>query len=174
MTQIVGSISKDPRVKEIEKHLHNREFWLGAQAVPVGTVNVADDMTDGTTAPFTPDAGNDTWGAWLQIVGSGDTPLQSGKTKYDLHRLLPFDDQEANAPTFIQIAWGNVDAATALAAGDYSTTAYLTPTNQGASAPVEVLMPRIDVGKMAWIRIMAIGENTMNLSFYIGLHEYDG
>jgi hypothetical protein len=65
------------RVADVERHLLNWERWMGLAAVPVGETHRADSITDNPD-PFQADAGNDDWGAWLQILGSSDTPVIAG------------------------------------------------------------------------------------------------
>jgi len=159
-------------VTEIKKHHHNVEDWFGLAAVPAGETHRADDLTDGQVNPFQVDAGNVIWGAWVQILGSSDTPNRTGKTKFDLHRVQFVDSGATNIHSFLQVGWGATGAA-ALTADQYSTVAYLTPTNQAAESPSEIIMPRIDSGTKVWARCLAVGENTMTLDFYFGFHEYD-
>ena len=160
------------RVHEIERHFHNNEKWLGLAVTPDAEVHRADSMDAYTNAnvvnPFQIDAGNDNWGAWVQILGSGDTTQ-----KFDFHKIGIVDSQATNVHTFIQIASGTSGAA-ALAAGTYTTIQYLTPTNQAAEAAVEFISRRQDAGTKVWARCLAVGENTMTLDFYIGLHYYEG
>ena len=66
------------RVHEIERHLHSGARWFETAAVPDGEVHVADSIGSGAGA-FQIDAGNDTWGAWVQVLGSEDTPTVAGK-----------------------------------------------------------------------------------------------
>jgi len=161
------------RVHEIEKHFHNSEDWFGLAASPSAETHRADDITDGTLAPFQIDAGNDAWGSWLQILGSSDTPNRTNMVKFDLHKLQIVDSETTNVHYFIQIAAG-ATGADALAAGAYTTIAYLTPTQQSAEAAIHFMMPRVAVGTKVWARGLAVGTDTCTLDFYFGLHEYAG
>ena len=160
------------RTHEIEKHFHNSEIWLGAQAVPVGETEIADDITDGTLSPFQIDAGNDAWGSWVQIKGSSDGPYNSG-VKFDLHKIQIVDSETSNVHYFIQIGC-DASGADALTNGNYTTIAYLTPTNQAAEAAINFMIPRFAIATKCWARGLAVGENTCTLDFYIGWHEYAG
>jgi hypothetical protein len=157
------------RVHEIEKHLHNNERWIGAAAVPDGETHIAD--TDSMTA-FQIDAGNDTWGPWLQIIGSEDTPITAGMAKFDLHRVLVSDVERRGTITRIQIASGESGAA-ALASGDYSEIMML-PDNQGKLDPYDLLKPRYVSGTKTWSRCWVSGQDTGTISFFCGIHEYIG
>lgn len=160
------------KVHEIEKHFHNFEDFFGIAAAPSGT-NKADDILDGTLAPFQIDAGNDAWGAWVQILGADDTPNRASMVKFDLHQLQIVGSESTDVNTFIQIGVGASGAA-ALSAGNYTTVSYLTPTNLSAENPIDIMMERVAAGELVWARCLAVGANTMTLDFYFGLHEYEG
>lgn len=157
------------RVHEIEKHLHNNERWLGAAAVPSGETHVADSDS---MAAFQIDAGEDTWGAWVQIIGSSDTPVTAGMAKFDLHRILVTDVERRNTLTRVQVASGESGAA-ALASGDYSEI-MLLPDNLGKLDPYDILKPRYANGTKVWARAWVAGASTGTLDFFVGIHEYIG
>jgi hypothetical protein len=153
------------------------------QGAATGTVTAADITDDyhvadlisiGTLSAFQLDAGNDDWGAWVQILGSEDTPAITGSAKFDLHELEIVDAENTDTVHFIQLAYGDTDGDTALAAGDYTELAYTSATQVSNQSPIYVRIPRIAVGTKVWARVMAIGENTSTIDFYIGLHEYNG
>lgn len=158
-------------IDETHRHIHNYERWLGAAAVPNGEIHVADSILTSKT-PFIVDAGNDTWGAWLQILGSSDTPVNGG-VKYDAHRFNFVEHQTNNSTHAIQIAAGASGAA-ALSAGTY--TEFIVRTGGGNSKiePMEVKLKRQTAGTKLWIRNWAHGINTSTLSFFLGIHEYEG
>jgi hypothetical protein len=164
------------KVHEIEKHFHSCEDWFGVADTPSGT-HFADDMTDHTLAapvdPFQIDAGNDVWGAWVQVFGTGDTPNRTDMVKFDLHKIQIVDSETANVHTFIQIGSGASGAA-ALSAGTYTTVAYLTPTAQSSHGAINFMQSRVAVGTAIWARCLAVATNTMTIDFYLGLHEYAG
>lgn len=159
------------RVHEIERHFHSFESWFETAAVPSGEVHVADRIGDGGGA-FQIDAGNDDWGAWVQILGSGDTPARTGAVNFDLHRL-EISNTERNATYFMQIAYGASGAA-GLAAGIYTEAVFQPASNQVDSGPVTIQCRRHDAGTLVWARCMCPGQNTATLNFYFGLHEYEG
>ena len=157
-------------VEELERHLHNYERWFGVAAAPDAELHVADSILTSKT-PFVVDAGNDTWGAWVQVLGSDDTPAIAGNTKFDLHRFDFVDFETNNSVHGVQVALGASGAA-ALSAGTYSE--FIVKTGGGTTfvGPIDILDRRADVGTKAWIRNWCHGVNTSTLSFFLGLHEY--
>lgn len=154
----------------IVNHLESYEHWFGAAMVPDGEVHVADHVGLTTTA-FRVDAGNDTWGSWLQILGSSDTPHLSGSVLYDLHRLSIVAAESANTTHMIQVAFGASGAA-ALAAEALTELVFRPQTVQGVETILDMKIIPAAVGVKAWIRIWAIGQNTSTFDFFIGLHEH--
>lgn len=165
-----GSIAY--RIDEMHDHIHNYERWLGAAAVPNGEIHVADSIIISKTA-FVVDAGNDTWGPWLQILGSDDTPQITGQVKYDSHRFTIVQHQTNNSTHSIQIGAGESGAA-ALSAGVY--TEFIARMGGGNSRidPMEIKLKRQNAGTKLWIRNWAHGVSTSTLSFFFGIHEYEG
>lgn len=161
------------KVHEIEKHFHNHEDWFGLAATPVAETHRADALSTGTVAPFQIDAGSDTWGAWVQILGSTDTPHRSGMVKFDMHKLQVSDAEKTDIPIFIQISAGATGDA-GVAALDYTTIAYQTAVTKAGEGAVSFMQSRLAVGTKVWARCIAIGTDTMTLDFYFGLHEYAG
>ena len=151
------------------QHFHSWERWLGAAASPSGETHVAD--TDSMTA-FAPDGGNDTWGSWLQIIGSADTPITAAMVQYDMHRILITAVERANALYRMQFAFGASGAA-ALSAGTYTDAVYKAPSAAAQEWPVEIRLPKQAVTTKAWVRVWAAGQNTATMSLFIGVHEYD-
>ena len=160
------------RVHEIEKHFHNSEDWFGVAASPSAT-NKADDVTTGTLAAFQIDAGEDAWGAWVQILGSADTPNRDGMAKFDLHKIQFVDAETAAVKFFVQISVGATGDA-GITALNYTTIAYTSAASKATEAAVNFMMKRADAGSLVWARCMAIGTDTCTLDFYFGLHEYVG
>jgi len=159
------------RVHEIEKHFHNNERWIGLAAVPSGETHRAD--SDGMI-PFQMDAGNDTWGSWLQIVGSTDFPITAGMVKRDAHRILITDVERDKQITRIQIIGGeSADIAANLAAGNY-TEFMVTPQKDSKQTPVDFMTGRALSAVKGWARCWVNGQNTGTIDFFIGVHEYPG
>jgi hypothetical protein len=160
------------RVHEAERHVHHYSRVFGAAAVPNGEIHVADEQTSDPD-PFVVDAGNDTWGAWVQLLGSSDTPSIAGSAKFDPHLISIVAAETANVVYQIQLAAGTSGAA-ALAAGTYSGKAFIPQSANGRPAPIPIAMRRQDAGTKLWIRTLARGTNTSTLSLYIEIHEYEG
>ena len=119
LTGVVNSLAY--RVGEIERHLHSGARWFETADTPEGEFHVADRIGLGTGA-FRIDAGDDTWGDWVQILGSQDTPTVEGKVYFDPHQVI-VENTERAATYFIQIARGSSGDA-GYAAGTYTETIY--------------------------------------------------
>jgi len=158
------------RVNEIERHFHSYERWFGAANTPDGEIHVADRIGTSVTA-FQADAGNNTWGDWLQILGSSDTPDTSGSAYYDLHEIF-ITTAERAATYFVQLAKG-IDGDTALTNNTYSEFMFL-PAAASRIIPIVIQSRRYISGTKAWIRCFCPGQNTGTMDFFIGLHEYEG
>ena len=158
--------------EEVERHLHSYERWFGAATAPDGETHVADRIGTTVTA-FQADAGNVTWGNWLQVLGSEDTPADVGMATYDPHRIMVVAVETANATHFLQFALGASGGA-ALTAGTYSELVFRPQTVQGQEVIVMIQTRNIAAGTKAWVRVWAVGQNTSTVDFFIGLHEYEG
>ena len=161
------------RVHKLERHFHNNEKWFGLAAVPAGETHRADRMAGGI-APFQLVAGNDTFGPWIQILGSADAPVQAGYVKYDLHRLI-ITTTNSTRPFIIQIVSGeSAGIAAKIAAEDFTEFPYIAPTNNNDSGISDLMNEGIDAGVKVWARCCDIGGNGTNINFYFGIHEYIG
>lgn len=158
------------RVHEIERHLHSAASWFEKATTPDGELHVADRIGNGAGA-FQIDAGSDDWGAWVQILGSTDTPARTGNVYFDPH-LIIIESVEKNAVYFIQFARGDSGAA-GFAAGMYTELVYEGVTNRDTGI-VDVQTGRAPAGSKIWARVMCLGEDTAKLDFYLGIHEYEG
>jgi len=155
---------------EIHRHLHSQGRWFEKAGTPEGEFHVADRIGLGTGA-FRIDAGNDTWGDWLQILGSQDTPVNDGDYAFDPHQFV-VEDTERNATYFVQIAAGSTGAA-ALTAGTYVEFVY-SATVQKEVGIVKIQTGRALTGTKLWARCMCPDNDTGWLDFYFGLHCYEG
>lgn len=132
----------------IERHQHSRGRWLGARPGWDGS-NEVNSAINSSMAPFQIDAGNDTWGDPKCVLGSGDTPVIGGKTKFDFNRLS-IRSTEVDAPYRIRIAWGESYAA-AVAAGAFTEATFLAVDKKAASVPVEFSNPRVSAGSKVFM-----------------------
>ena len=167
---VEGSVSYG--VSELDRHHHNYERWMAAAAVPAGETHVADPI-GGNPVPFVIDAGNNDFGAWVQISGSDDTPIIAGQVKFDMHRLEIVAWQHNSQLHIVQIAFGASGAA-AFAAGDWTEFPFQTGQGTAKVDPIDVLSLRQDAGTKCWARTFAPTQNGSTISFFTGLHEYEG
>lgn len=159
------------RIHEIERHLHSNERWFGVAVTPSGETHVADRIGVGVDS-FEIDAGNNTWGSWVQILGSSDTPAEGTNANMDLHRIL-VSSTERNATYFLQLGVGATGQAS-LDAETYTEVVFQPASNQIDSAPVTVQSRRSDTGVKVWARCLCPGQDTAKINFYFGIHEYEG
>lgn len=156
------------KIDEIERHLHGGGSWFGAASSPSGETHVADRIgSDG--GAFQLDGGNDTWGSWVQILGSSDTPARTGQTHFDPHEIL-ISATEGAYVYFIQFTRGASGAA-GLAAGNYTELVIGSDGNKFKGI-TRVQTGRAPAGSKVWARTWAVGQNTGTIDFYIGVHEY--
>lgn len=157
------------KVAEIERHLHGWERWMGLSGSPNGEIHVA---SNSSLTGFELTSGNDDFGVWVQVLGSSDTPVDPGKTHYDLHRITMTAVGETEVATKIQIAFG-ASGSIALAAKTLSDIV-MTPRAAGEESPFDFIGRRSLAGTKAWARLWVAGENAKTLSFVFGIHEYEG
>jgi hypothetical protein len=171
LTGVIDSLSY--RVHEAERHLHSGGRWLELAAVPNLPTHAADRI--GTTViapnPFRIDAGNNAWGAWVQILGSTDTPVQVGRVFFDPHQII-VNDTERAAEYYIQIGRG-ASGADAIANGTY-TEFLFNATVQKETGIIELQTGRAPSGSLLWARCLSPGQNTAWFDFFMGIHEYEG
>jgi hypothetical protein len=161
------------RVHEIERHLHNQEKWFGLAGVPSGETHVADRMAGGI-APFQLVAGVDDFGAWVQILGSDDTPVIAGNVKIDGHRFMVIDTNSTN-PFIVQFVVGeSSEIAAKIAAEEFTEAPYISATNNNDSGISDIMSRRADAGSKVWARCACIGSSGSLFDFYFGIHEYEG
>ena len=162
------------KVEEIERHLHSAGSWFETAATPSGETHVADRIGSGGGA-FQLDAGNDEWGAWVQILGSSDTPtadrIGGAAAYFDPHEIL-IEDTEDISTYFVQFARGASGAA-GLAAGTYTEFVIGSDGNRYTGI-TRIQTGRAPSGSKVWARCKCPGQNTSTLDFYIGIHEYEG
>lgn len=158
---------------EIERHFHNTEKWFGAAAVPDGETHVADRMAGGIQ-PFVLTAGDNDFGPWVQIFGSGDTPATDGMVEFDAHRFLVTDTSSTNTYLIQVVSGESSGIAAKIAAEQFSEAAYISATNNNDSGVEEIMVRRTDVGEKVWARCICIGSNGSTISLYPAIHEYEG
>jgi hypothetical protein len=158
------------RVAEIENHIHSDMRWFAVATAPDGELHVADRVGDGSAA-FQIDAGNNTWGSWVQILGSDDTPAVVGMAYFDFSKVIVEDTERANA-YFIQFSRGTSGAA-GLSANMY--TEFVIASSPTVDHSIVILQSRrAAAGTKVWARCMCPGQDTATVDFYFGIHEYEG
>lgn len=161
------------RIGEIERHLHNTEKWFGAAAIPDAELHVAGRMAGGIQ-PFVLTAGNDDFGAWVQVLGTNDTPVTTGMVNFDARRILVTDTNSTN-PFIVQVVSGeSSEIAAKIASEQFSEAPYISATNNNDSGVEEIMVRRTAVGEKVWARCACIGSSGSTFSFYFGIHEYEG
>lgn len=161
------------RTAEIERHFHGQEKWFGDALVPSGEIHVADRVTIANN-PISLLSGNNIFGQWVQILGSGDTPVKSGSEFFDAHRYLVTTTDSTNV-FVVQIVGGeSSEIAAKILAEDYTEILYIAPTNNNDSGIELVMSSRIPVSTKAWARTRCIGADAKTINFYFGIHEYEG
>ncbi len=156
----------------LRNHHHSYERWFELAGTPSGTHKADRIGTVGGGGVFIIDAANDDWGAWVQLLGVDDTPDDGVAAHYDFHRL-EVAAAERNEIYFVQIGFGASGAA-ALSAGSYTELVLKPLSNQIDSGPIYLQAERQAAGTLAWARCLCPGQNTATLSFFFGLHEYEG
>ncbi len=112
-------------------------------------------------------------GAWIQIVGSTDTPIHTGMKKFDLHKILVIDvavtaDLDLH---IVQVGCG-LNGAQTLIDSTYTTFAFV-PERGAAVTVINFQMKRCEAGQNVWLRHWVDGTNAPTMDFVHLLHEYD-
>ena len=157
--------------KEIAGHIHNHERLIAEHQNPTATVFADTSETAFYTFDFTA-AADSSFGTAVQILGSDDTPLKVGMTKYDFNKVM-ITSVNSNALYKMRFYCGET-AEIAEAAGEITEIWFRgDDTNPQQAQPVEIefTMKRHDAGSSMWVAIAcAAGAQTASAVF--GLHEY--
>ena len=91
---------------EIDEHFKSSASWFEKAVTPNGELHVADRIgTIGGLGPFIIDGGDETWGDWVQILGSDDIPARVENAKFHFHELQMTGNEKAG-DYFFQIGFG--------------------------------------------------------------------
>lgn len=172
---VVNAISDlEEEVEVIEDHFHNTEKWFGIHPSPTTTVWGSVN----SLAPYTVTSGNNAYGTGAtdaaQVIGSADTPVDTGNRYYDLHRLF-VASSSVSTVWKLRIIYGTGTMAAALSAGKFSTAIVrIDSTNpaQSDGSPFDIVMPRVAVGTQVWIQGWNATDDA-TITLYAGVHEYD-
>jgi len=152
-----------------EEHVHNRERWFGKSgdqsgndwAVPAGLTFF---RAISGSADFGGDANDE-----ALVLGTADTPAISGKTTFDLHRIM-VEASSVATPWVLRVIYGSGTFSAMEALGQYSDV-MITEAKKGG--PVELIMPRATCGTdKVWVRAKNATDNA-TIDFFVGSHEYD-
>jgi hypothetical protein len=153
----------------LEEHFHTWTRFLGARAGWDGThedFSAANDRLD----PFTIDAGNNTWGTPLCIIGSEDTPVIAGMAYYD-HRWITVTNTQRTQAYRVRFAYGSSYAA-AIAAGTFAEWEWIALTGSQDTGPLQVATNRVAAGTKMFAACWCLGQASGTLTFTLGIHEY--
>lgn len=160
-------------VIEIEHHIHNKEHWFGKSADQSGT----DWALENGLTPFRCISGDSDFGSdtndEAKLFGTSDTPVTTGYTKFDVHRLL-VNAISSTTVYVVRFVWSDTSLAAGISAGNFSTFYFETGESAASKAggmPINILMPRLDSGIMVWVQCKN-ATNNATLDFFIGIHEY--
>lgn len=157
------------KVHEVEKHFHNRGRFWGSNGAATETNAIAATVS----VPFVAASGNNTWGTAIPICGTGDNPVLATDVKFDAHLLLVTDTDHAT-PYRVRFIYGTGTSGEAIAAGQWTEQMFITATGPFSSGvPVNVIMPRVDVGSKVWCQVWN-ATNGSNVDFFWGAHGYAG
>jgi hypothetical protein len=159
------------RVAENERHNHSYARWYGKAITPNGEIHVADELGYDAGA-FQLNAGNNDFGAWVQVMGSSDTPFAPGQVYFDFDEFQIENTQRTNTYV-LQISFGETGDQ-GIASKTYSTKPYTPQTNQVDSDSITIKSKRHIAGTKVWVRCKCITQISGTINLYIGFHEYEG
>jgi hypothetical protein len=154
------------KVHEIERHLHNSEFWYGDDGDT--TMSRANNHNPWT---LTASASVNTYGTEVQLGDGSDIVVDRATcVKFDLHKIAVTESSVNDKNYTIQF-WtgiGIFSAATFL-----TEVVYRTGGNSAEAQPIPVICPRVSVGSKLWARVKCeTGSGTVDI--LVGVHCYDG
>ena len=156
--------------EEIEHHLHNYERWLGSTS---GVAPADEDSLDAFSVTSSATAGQ--FGTPIAVFDGTDTPVQSGMTKFDVHRLLITNvsvNNEVFRLRFADNSDGDTSWADAVAAGRY-TDLIVQVTNAGELvSPLHMIQKRLNTQGKIWVAVAKEGTGAGTVEFFVGIHEY--
>jgi len=159
-TSGLGGVADE--VGDIEHHFHTVERWYGAGA----------SLT--TLSGYTLTSGDNNFGTAAGLLAPVDTPAIAGRTNFDVHRIKVVATSEDDEYR-LRLIFGISDAATALAANQYTEVVFmfdsLNPQHTDVG-PVEMMIPIVPAGTLLWGQLKN-ATNLATVEIFIGIHEYD-
>jgi len=162
----VASISD--RIEDIHGHFNNYQRWFGFITAS-GTTHVASDTS---LSSFQMDAGNDDYGAWVQILGDNDTPAETGKNWFSIDRIFIEDVETDVVATKIQIVTDTVAASDGISSDTYTEMVVQPETSKTNAFAQPVLMEAVPAHTKAWARCWVKGQNTSTVDFMFSILEH--
>lgn len=164
---VTGFMDMEDVLTAIEDRFYGREIWLGIVSPQTAT----SWGTPTTIGVFTATSGNNAYGADANdealVVGSADTPIVTGKTKFSVTGL--FIAASSAAVGFkLRVVYGTGTMAAAIAASQFTTVM----VSASSRNPVMISMPKVDVGTQVWVQAWC-GTNDATITFLAAIHEYD-
>jgi hypothetical protein len=151
------------RVHEIEKHVHNREYWYGQSGADTFLSNASLTswvLTAGDSVAY---------GTPVQLSNGDEIAGGSTTQKYDMHRLLITGTNQADSAYKIQFLYGTGVVGDAAILTEVT---FVAPTQSIDGSPVEILSPRITCNNKLWAKLACL-TNGKTLAFFIGVHVYE-
>lgn len=156
------------KAETIRIGLLGNERSKGKAITPNGEIHVADGL-DTCLTGFEINAGDNTWGEWVQILGSSDTPITVGMSKFAIHRIQTIENQRGQ-DYYWQLAFGESGAA-GKAAGEWLED--VLPFKIVNEARVfNVKNQPYAVGTKVWARCRCPGQTSGTMKFYFSLTEF--
>jgi hypothetical protein len=158
-------------------HIHNFEIWYGLLTPAAGGKVAQENMV-----PFrvTTGAGAaNTFGTAVQIMDTNDTPVSTGATKFDIHRIFVFNVQTSRIFRLRIVYSYNprtgavyATAADAIAARNYSNVVFKVDAVNADAVPLDIIGARVPSGTKIWIAAASDSAIATWIDFQFGFHEY--
>ena len=142
------------------------------QAMFAREVALGASITEDNLTGYTLTSGNNAFGAAVEILQAGSTPVIAGKTHFILTRIGATNVSVAS-PYLVRFIWGISDVATAEAAKQY-TTFGMYPSGVGANVTggaIVIPFPRLPAGTKVWAKCKN-ATNEATVSFLVGIFEF--
>lgn len=154
--------STEQEIYEIDKHLHNKERWIGSGGIPESLI------------PYQAVSGNSEFGTAILLLSSSQTPLFSNNKYFDPHRIMVITASKESM-YYIRFIWGKTTADEEENNGNYTEIVWIRDANIGIATggnSEAIVCQRLMCGiDNLWCKIKNI-TNLATLSFFIGVHEY--
>jgi hypothetical protein len=150
----------------------NRSRFIGPALVPNGEIHVMDRISAGA-GPYSITSGNNTWGAWVQVLGSADTPIFVGSLFFNIKRFC-ITNTASTADLILQsVTAADAAGIPAMIALDYYSEGFYKASSATADTNLmEMTSPIIPVGTKIWTRLWAKGANNITASGYMEIEEF--